>query len=261
MTLEKNTDVPVNRILEDYAPYKIVEEFDKCGQSVSYVTYDKNENILINRKSIYDENGKHVHHVAYDKNGNVFLDSHDDVSGDDSQNHVREYDENGNLCLEKIYHEGKLISHTEWKHNRNGGIEQIVWFENGEIIGKNNFAYNEHGDMCLNVSYDKNGKATLKIEYKYEYDEAGRITLEKIYWNDILDKTIVYEHKENRVLIYSCDNNEKMTLNEAHTLDENGNIILEERYANNKVALSTEYRYDEDGNKVCAIHTNYECCH
>ncbi len=256
MTFEKNTDMSVSGIFEEYAFYKSVEEFDKHGNSVSYITYDKNDNILITRKPIYDENGKYSHHVAYDKNGNVILDVHYDNSRDDSQNHVREYDENGKLCLEKIYYEGELISHTEWKHNRNGRIEQIVWFKNGEIVGKNIFAYNEHGDLCLNTLYDENDDATLTIEYKYEYDEAGRTTHEKTYWNDILDKTTVYEYKENRVLIYSCDENENMTLNEAHTVDENGNIVLEERYANNKVVSSTEYRYDENGNKSCVIHTN-----
>ena len=260
MTFEKNTDMSANSIFEDFTFYKSIEEFDKHGNSVSYVTYDKNENILVKRKSIYNENGKPIHHVAYDKNGNVFLDNHYDNPLEDSQNNIREYDENGNLCLEKVYYEDKLISHTEWNHNRNGEIEQIEWFENGESVGKNSFAYNEHGDLCLKTSYDKNGDATFIIEYKYEYDEAGRKTLEETYWNKVLDNTAVYEYKDNKVLIYNRDKNEKMTLYEVHTVDENGNIILEERYTNNKVVSSTEYRYDEDGNKVCVIHTNCYCC-
>ena len=256
MTFEKNTDIAGSGIFEECAFYKSVEEFDKHGNSVSCVRYDKNENVLIKRKSLYDESGKPIHHAAYDKNGNVILDIHYDNSLDHSQNHIREYDENGNLCLEKVYYEGILISHTEWKHNRNGEIEQIAWFKNGEFVSKNVFAYNEHGDLCLDALYVKDGDATLIIEYKYEYDEAGRKTLEETYSNKILDKTNVYEYIDNKVLIYNRDKNGKMTLDETHTVDGNGNIILEERYTNNKVASSTEYRYDEEGNKICAIHTN-----
>jgi len=146
--------------------------------------------------------------------------------------------------------------------NKNGNIEEnITYYDNGEL-SKIIYAYNNKGEIILEVEYDLDG--VLKNKYIYEYDKKGNKTKTESYSNEKIDYQTIFEYDDNNKLIvsYHYDLDKWIGVNLENFLDSkttykydiNGNLIEQSTYSRSgslEKRLSKKY----DKNIVVVVHT------
>jgi len=98
------------------------------------------------------------------------------------------------------------------------------------------------------------------LKYVYHYNEDWIQTGMTTYLNGELNQEVTYELdlENNQILksIATAPDGATAEIEYRHTYDKNGNVLLTEQYAEGILALSTEYTYDSQGNRITHTQKN-----
>ncbi|WP_294411513.1 hypothetical protein [uncultured Ruminococcus sp.] len=109
------------------------------------------------------------------------------------------------------------------------------------------YEYDDH-DNPIKAHYSIDGEALHTDEYKYEYDEKGRIVY-KVFINRLFSELIVktwYEYDDRGNLTTKKEMNEGADFPsyEKYYYDENDRLIRQESYMNEKLLSESFYTYE-----------------
>lgn len=271
---------------------RIHEEVYWNGQLIEVVEYalSKNGEVVMKNRLGYDpeggssivefdEYGSCVHTVTYDADGAVIYENFAEYT----------YDEEGWILYtkESVYFDGVLSAEHE---------------------------YNQYNDEVLDVFYNEDGSVSFGSRTEYEYDErgnrlsmkvydvvTGRLTRESAYavkkidgWEENYEATeicyeedgskYVYEYDERgnelTETVYNAEGKIEVVYRSEYEFDDEGNVLLHDRYENERLHLVVQYdvieteewschyekirteiyedgsmyicEYDEEGNEVSA---------
>ncbi len=282
-TVAVGTNRTTNYYHDDGSKYRSdVSEYDKNGNVMRYrsVVYDSAEKISSSAEYRYDGNGNRIEYkvMYYDDDGNISTSYHDVWMYDEKGNQIEyiSYDKDGNI---------KERTESEYDAFRNQ-IRYEEYDKDGESTYKLLHTYDEHGNLLLFARY---WDGSLKNKIEYEFDENGkekkavlydgdgsilRVTEAEYAENDrsvkyidynaagVIDYEIVYEYSENENLIkrveyyYNDDGSVDRIWEQKY--DETGNEIYGSYEKSGIVTAKTETEFDEDGNFIRKIQTNYD---
>lgn len=184
--------------------------YDENGNVKEEDSYLKTESIQFKNIYEYDENGNVTSISRYNKDGGIEyitnskydgdkLISKETIDGDKKLGRVQKftYDNKGNLIIECLKDGDEGIEHvTEYHYDNNGNKLGMVVKQDGNIVYKAGYSYDDHNSMTeFNVADDKNAVKDSKF-YRYEYDDKGNWTKKTISINGV--ETFVVE----RIITY-----------------------------------------------------------
>ena len=217
---------------------KIVCEEDKNGNIISEKTfYGKDLNCI--HKYEYDSQGNNIKSTYYNSENLLCSQNEYDSKGNTTKS--IEYNTDGSIARIYTYdkHEN-LISAVEYQSN-----------EKKETIFKNEYEYDEAGNMIKETNYDENGK--LSGWSQYEYDGENLLKESKYHGEGDLYSEEKYEYDSKNNLIKEIGNyyyNGHVKMVYECEYDEKSNIIKKVYHYNDKLDSITEYKYDEYGNLI-----------
>lgn len=162
-----------------------------------------------------------------------------------------EYDGNERIIKSKLYSNNIMCGWSECEYDRSGNCVKII-------------DYGVDGVCSKGVDYSEEryaDRSFISNLTEYEYDDAGRKTIETIYYIDYYGDTqtqlrIDFEYDEAgneiRRTSYYYEYGYEVFCSE---YDGEGNIVSEITYSDYFESIS-EYKYDEKGNIVRIIHYN-----
>lgn len=180
---------------------------------------------------------------------------------------------------------GKVFSKTVFVYNETAkNIEKNIFSMPGDnMFSKTIFKYDNSGNLLKQLSYSNDGKYLDTIQYLYDdkgrlskeercdssggvlstvkiYDEAGVLTCEEYYEDDILQEKLFYQYDQdgNVIETKSHENtDENWSEKNVSRYDQNGRLIEKASYnATDGLYLKTTYKYDEFGNLTEEINYN-----
>ena len=215
--------------------------------------YDKRIDTMCNKEgNVIFSKGEYI--PEYDENGNEI---HFIYRGDKSEVYAEEryeYDENGNVTYRVSYDPYGIVNlenRYEYEYDENGNVIRrfIYYGRNGNVIGKDEYKYDGHGNMTYEVKYDSHGNVDWEHKYEYKYDKNGNIISEKIHsWNHRNGES------DTGKIIYEYDENGKKTLETCY--NENGKITLKTEF-NEYEQMAQEFYYNENGEFMHRIEFEY----
>jgi len=188
-------------------------------------SYDSNGN-LISEKTDYSGNIYEIRY-EYDKNQNV-LRQETFSEGVLAESYSYEYDASGNCVKESFLMGEDSWSETVNYYDSQNRLIKTVTHDNFHE-GTREYTYNEQGDatkwVTTSVYYDDNGdrEVTTEMNYRYKYDENGRIV------------------EETSINDYGTEITTKYVYNER------GDVIKKENNGDTDRCIETSYEYDENG--------------
>ncbi len=154
---------------------------------------------------------------------------------------------------------GELISVETNKYNSDGNT--TFWSQN--IVSRNEGfevkdTYNDEGKIIESISYKLNGKFDSK--YTYEYKNAGRIVITKIFYqikNYSRIDTKEYDERGNVILEKNKYKGGDSKV-EKNKYDDENRIIQRKYYENNRLDRTISYKYNSFGKEILerTIYTN-----
>lgn len=244
-----------------------IHEYDEEDRCISQTFYNKENEITRNREWEYDALGNCVKDITYDADGNI-------IAKD-----VCVFDENGNILKREIIDNYGIETVYEYAYDESGYlICDTKKASNSEMTIKNEYVYNENGDLYrmntywddtergyCEYTYDDKGRcveefSTLdKVETRYErmYDDFDKIIEEKFYYMSTeweLGSHIQYSYNEDGQISKEISGQTGL-LSKEYIYDENGNILCEKNYDEaGEISYYVEYTYDEDGDLLSMYH-------
>lgn len=134
-------------------------------------TYDYNNNGMRIKTTRYSD-GKTTNYYKYDYNefGNKMKAYRYDTSGNLEEYYIYEYDGDGNLVEEEWFStSGEEIYSIENDYDNGVKTHSYTYDENGDLIYKYFFRYDEKGNIVEEIKYDNDGIQTGVIQYVYKY--------------------------------------------------------------------------------------------
>ncbi len=159
-------------------------EFDRNGNVLLFVEFDRNSDTTSKSIYSYDDNQSTEQHIRYDHSGNVIE----------------------NSKIKYFFNDSKLV---EKKQYSNDGELQVSW----------SFDYNKYGHLTQSKRNDlSTGKSTTKT-YKNEYNKHGELT--EIYYEieGGVDQTADVENLSKDSIVYLPNNSIKY-----YKIGINGNV-------------------------------------
>ncbi|WP_289058108.1 hypothetical protein [uncultured Mesotoga sp.] len=259
-TLTAEYDESGNTIRESKLSGDGVLEFDYSYQ------YDSEGNMLtmqgkriVNDSALehsyeykYDENGRQIEGIQYSSDGSIIskYSAKYDESGNFVEGNDVQYDSSNSTRYLASYNElGYMTEETKY-----------IVFEYKEKEGlqtefRNEYQYDDLGNLLLEIGYGKYGDFSYK--YGYEYDEEGNLI--KAY-NYSASDTIIsvyeasYDDEGNLVRFILSDASGKI-LSEHEAQYDNGNMVLEVDCLSESRNLVYSAEYNSEGLKL--KETNY----
>lgn len=247
----------------------LVYMFDDRGLNVEDHNYFADGRLNYKNKHRYDKNRNQVEIESF---------KHHDSLG---EKYVWTYDDLGNMIALDLFFEGELEKRWIWRRDIDGNVlayivevtnpevsgyhdeENIYAYDEkgkkieeikyvyGNLVGKDEFTYNENGDLAEKHSRSSNG--TLHWKELFDYGDSGNLTrkIRYEYLHGGLDCTFtyIYDTKGNLIEESQSDNCGKMVWGYKEKRDSNENVIELQSYAYGGGLLSkTSIEYDTMGN-------------
>ena len=207
---------------------------------------------------------------------------------EDGTRSISENDEYGN-CVHSIeYDADDTVIHeafTEYEYDEEGWIlhsRETSYFDG---VLSFEFEYNQYGDSLLDMFYNDDGTVQYGTRSEYEYDEngsklweknydavTGRLTRESVYAVEEIDgweenyevSEIFYEEDGSKYAyeydargnelsetIYNADSEIETVYRSEYEFDESGNVLLHNRYENERLCLVVQYDVMETEDWLC----------
>ena len=193
-----------------------IYEYDEEGRLLNNEEYNGNNELISTTKSSYDEKGRESEYVLYDAKGNI------DITG------VYEYDDQDRVIKETDYHgDGTVAEYFTYEYD-----------PNGNIIHSKNKTEDEELSMTIDYEYNDQGMVSKTFYDFYGYDTWYYVFE---YSNGILERRIMYNSKDE------LDGFEVYKYSEK---DPELTETIESYDSNNVLKYRTEFRYDENGNRI-----------
>lgn len=193
-----------------------IKQWDGSGTSVYEYEYDEFGN-QISMKDVagdrewkyeYDAAGNQIRaklpsgavtEMTYDKEGHLLSSITTGSDGQVKMEYHYTYDKAG-FVIEEVYKEYFIDFESQYvsTYNADHTERETVGYQNGEMTQKIVASLNANGDLLKSDTYDTDGTWMGGIEC--EYDDAGRITLERVLTPAEVQNTI-YTYDENGLLI------------------------------------------------------------
>lgn len=138
--------------------YKYKYEYDNNGARVKTTRFNSSGKMVCYYKYDYNEFGNKVKAYRYDLNGNL------------EEYYVYEYDADGNLVDEEWFSPpGKEVYNIENDYDRGMKTSSYTYDENGDLIYKYVFRYDEKSKIIEESRYDSDNSQVGIIQYVYKY--------------------------------------------------------------------------------------------
>jgi len=236
-------------------------KYDENGNMVKKTEYDHNGDILDEYEYRYDVSGNMVYDgfggmtYEYDEKGVVVKST--SGSGDLIE---YEYNKSGLLAEEIRYRNGNIHCRFKYKYDKYENLlnKKYYYSDNDEISTDTKYKYDKYGNLIEQAEY------ISKTEYNYKnnylYDEKGNILQELS--GDIVTRECSYDEngnmtEEKHIVMYDDGTtDERKTLYE---YDGHRNKVRETSYGYyGEFDYEWKYEYDEKGNFVSAIMYGYD---
>lgn len=201
---------------------------------------------------------------------------------------ISENDEYGNCVHTVAYDADDAVIYedfTEYQYDEEGWI--LYTKQTGYFDGVLSYQYenNQYGDSVTDLFYAEDGSVEFGTRSEYEYDEDGnklwrkvydavtdRLMQESIYaiemvdeWPENYEKTFTcYEEDGSKTVyesdvhgnelsetIYNADGKIETVYRSEYEFDENGNVLLHNRYENDRLCLVVQYEIIETEDWAC----------
>ncbi len=188
----------INKLRTNTKP--LLTYIDTLGYRISDVTLDEFGQFYSKSKYIFGNNNLIVGKEILDKDSNIiskidylYSDVENELIGrihvienlNDIPNEYSfsyEYDEFGNEIKAFKINKGGEIVQTVLTEYKNDKIDLVFFFdENKNVIMKQNYIYNQNGDLIANKYYNANDKLIEHVNYKYDYDNIGNWIVKYTY--------------------------------------------------------------------------------
>jgi hypothetical protein len=222
---------------EEYLDAKY--EYDKYGNVVKKIDYNKNGEVIKEYTWKYDKQGNVLEEI---REGNDF-----------SLRFVYRYnDKNQRIKWRTQTKSGRNIKGADYRYWDNGNLKyrkRMNYFDLGEIEEIN---YNEQGEPINGKITTPNGEE-IKIEYiikRYKNNKRKKQIRKEIYNGETVASTITEYNKEGQK-VKSVSNGRRINTWYEWQYDDRGNIIkFTVKDEDGKVEEWEEYKYNDNGNKI-----------
>lgn len=197
--------------VQDLPIDKTTYEYDKKGNLIKENMFLREETIQFVSSYKYDDNRRKIEEASHDGKGNFIYRTTFTYEGDklssietmdtDGKTLVKvnkyTYDAKGNRIKEYSYRTAdKLESIEEYTYDEKNQRTAWVLTQNGIIVGKMTFAYDDKGSQTEVVTSDGEGNIVNSISYTYEYDTNGNWTKKTARLNNnpsvVVERVITY---------------------------------------------------------------------
>ena len=136
--------------------------FDKDGNTIEHIDYNKDGSIRKKETAKYDNNGNLLEESTYESKS-------EKDSKDNNKKVSYKYNSSNDKTEENVYDgDGKLIKRTVYTYNRNGDKSAEVTMDpSGKVLRKSIYTYDPKGLKLERKNY--NGENALESVKKYEY--------------------------------------------------------------------------------------------
>ena len=143
---------------EDGIQYKYTYSYDGAGKRIKTTRYNSKGEMKNYYKYDYDDNGNKIKVYCYDVKGNL------------EEYYVYDYDGDGNLVEERWYSSsGKEVYNIENEYENNLKNQSTTYDENGDLIYKYVFRYDDRGNIIEEAKYTNGDERAGFIQYVYKY--------------------------------------------------------------------------------------------
>ncbi len=230
-------------------------------------------------------NGKITHSEKYDSSGRVIAKYYKDYKTDKGDGladviTINEYDDSEKLKVSTDYYETfrsgevqktffyyedsllKTVESFEFKRRIKADVDKGLGRPGGCIVTSDDFEKERTWKLTRLVKYQYNFKGQKKKSYslvsqsshngfEYEYDEEGRLIIEKSLDENELLYTTKYEYSDNQIIsILTWNKNDWGSTKRIKTYDILNKKLLKEVVIQNENEWVDEYQYDENGQLI-----------
>ena len=210
------------------------EEFDTEGRLLVREHYFEDGSLERREKNVFNENGK------------VILEEVHDTLNEVEEKKEFEYTDSG--VVEKHYYlDGSFDRHVLYLEDEK--LTRIERFDGDNLDELEVFSYYDDGKMKEHIVYDADKEPLSRISY--EYDDEGRVLLEKRFTQDRGEYEVEnsYDEKGN-LLIKSFFEGDDIVAEERYGFDDKGRQILREYIEGSNVVQSESTTFNEEGQPV-----------
>lgn len=169
-------------LVKDYLSRTVIYNYNEKGKLLKYVDYDELKSVVFKSLEIeYYPNGQvrvRVNKVMDDENKSVFL-----------------YDDKKRKINRKYYHNGKIISFTQYMYDDDDRLILTKIFNNNHILtSEEKWEYNEKLKKKTKTKIYSNGRR--KVETSLYNHENDKIYSKKEYYNNdgSVKRTSIHKH-------------------------------------------------------------------
>ena len=238
LTFDKNGGIAEEKSINSSGSPISWVVYDKVGNRITDLTYNKDGTIYMGYQSELDENGNLVKTINQSSDGSYW---------------IYEYDSRGNESKSSLYDKDGIINKYilySYEYDQKGNIivELLNYSDGGSL--RHEYEYDSNGNRTKDTSYDNDGQ--LKSWYDYAYDSYGNRIRSSEYrvQNGQVEPglTYTYEYNSNAVRIKDAAYRSDGTLNYENEYSDNGTILRMRYYDDaGNISSSYEYEYNEKG--------------
>ncbi len=238
-------DVPPEEKHEDYRdfegriPYG-KNIFDEYGNLIGEDRYDDFGNLIGRMLYKYDDNNFLVEEESYDETGAL------------EEKLSYERDENGRPLKKFVHYLDGSVDTMKYEYVGDNFSHKVLIDEDGEVETEEKFTYD--GDKLVKEERYDYGELIEKNEFKF--DEQGNVFEAVIFKDDETSKVVnEYDEAGNRTGSFKYDEDDKLIEKNLYTYDEAGNMVEvkeEDRSRKNTVKMV----YDDNGNATSQVEVN-----
>lgn len=216
-------------------------EFDKNGNVILEVRYNKNGGIEEKYVNNFNELGQLIEEIIY-------------LSDDEiAQHKTFEYNENGNVVKAHKHYQDESKDTISYRYDEGRLVEKITADSEDEMEAKEELKYDGSRLMSRKVyEYDE-----LVLDESYDYDEAGNL-IEQTKWTTEEQDSKYYNlfnEKGNLIKTLTSSIKDELLAKSEYYYDEEGLLEkIEEETIHGKNITSLEY--DENNNSIKQIEKN-----
>ncbi len=246
-TAEYSYDKDGNKLTESlYSAGTLISsaEYDYDGEGLTYKKYET-EYYDDGTKCVYEysEGGESLGYILYDEDDNVL------------ESYRSEYitDENGELVGEKVYENDVLTQEIKYAAGNDGTeeylyAEEVATFE--EDGSKYVEKYDEAGDLIKELYYDSEGEKLYEYELEYFFDDEGNPTSVEKREDGILKQKLVYEYDDYGNILAEKTYEDDRLIREAQYAESDFFMYEAKVITYNEDGTTTVEEYDENGELI-----------
>ena len=149
---------------------------------------------------------------------------------------VRQYTEDGYKCKD------------DYRYNKDGNIEELLWFESDEYAGGFRYSYNDNGDITLKEQLDANKEVIIYTEYTFTEDNKTESSKEYMYGSLVSYSDYEYNDAGLLIRISNHSSDGELVTTVKNEYDGEGNLIKILNCAPDGTVTSyTECLYNDEG--------------